>query len=64
MDPDSADCEFSTSGAEEVVLEKAKEHWIDIHGFEEEDFTPDVMDKIMTATKDDESDFEDEEEVV
>ena len=56
MDPDFADCEFTASGPEEIVLEQAKEHLLTMHGFEEEDITPEVEEKIMTAmTEEDDS---------
>ncbi len=55
MDPAYADCEFEASGQEELVLEQAKEHLLAMHGFEEEDMTPELEDKIMSAMTEDDS---------
>ena len=55
MDPDFIDCEFVTSGQEELVLEQAKEHLLSMHDFNEEDMTPEIDDKIMSVMIEDDS---------
>ncbi len=55
MDPDFADCEFTVSGQKELVLEQAKEHLLSMHGFEEEDMTTEMEDKIMSAMTEEDS---------
>ena len=64
MDPDFVDCEFTATGPEEIVLEQAKEHLLSMHGFEEEDMTPEIEDKIMSAMTEDDSTLSDDSEQI
>lgn len=49
MDTEFVECEFTASGDEEVVLEKAKDHLLTMHDFNEDDMTPELEDKIRTT---------------
>ena len=61
MDPEFAECEFTATGQEELVLEQAKEHLISMHDFEEEDMTPEMEDKITAVMTEDDGTIPPEE---
>lgn len=46
------DCDFIvTAETEEEIMSKGGEHGKEVHGYTDEDFTPEMIDKVKSAIK-------------
>ena len=62
VNDESLDCEYQTSGSEDEVFTKAVNHWMQVHGLEEEEISEDLEDQIRSAMDDDDTLLDEENE--